>query len=148
MKLKVYYMSKSHFFSIEGISAMHIHSAQMPNPVLVWVLTSDQWQNGVAQTSFGINSPCCSNQQCNVVAPNNIPTVETVELNKLYKIIATPPLNCLQKNMPCPWTSQGTLFNMHGFQFQSYDRCRLSDGMPGIDLIASIPFTPYPEQTT
>ena len=131
------------FLSVEGVSAMHIHSAQSPNPILVWLLTSKEWQNGVVQTSFSSNSPCCSNQQCNVVAPIDIPTIETVKLNKIYQMIVSPPLNCVKDQIPCPWTSQGTLLNVHGNQFQFYDRCRISDGMPGVDLISSTTFEPY-----
>ena len=131
------------FKSVEGVSAIHIHSAQSPNPVLVWLLTSQEWQNGVAQTTFKSNFPCCSNLQCNVVAPTDIPFTNNVILFQPYQFIVSPPLDCLNMEN-CPWTSQGTILNIHGKQFQYFDRCRLSDGMPGIDLLSSTPFQQIP----
>jgi len=130
--------------NLRGVSAMHIHSSQDPNPVLVWLLTSNKWESGVAQTSFQSNAPCCSNHLCNLQSPSDdtVPYVEDIDFEKTYHFTVRIPLVNCSSATPCPWTSQGTSLNVHGIDFQSYDTCVMSKGQPGADMIFTQVFVP------
>jgi len=136
------------FHSIDGVSAIHIHSAAPPNPILAWLATSVQWENGVAQTSFQSNLPCCSNVNglCNLQAPAGTPLVDEIELDVIYEYRVQRPVEfCISTSVAplCPWTSKGTLLNVHGTNFLYYNNnCgQVPEGaIAGTDLLISTEF--------
>jgi len=126
------------FYNLEGVSACHIHSAAGGNPILVWLATSKEWENGVAQGTPGANSPCCTpgKSGCNLKAPPCTPQTKSSS-NKYFKF-KVKPSQCVGGS--CPWISSGTLLNFHGYKFQQVVNGCLTAGSPGADMISSVSY--------
>ena len=135
--------------SSEPISAVHIHSAvntsSVNEPILVWLLTSEEWNAGVLQNTPLVNYPCCApnesssgmNNMCTAIAPPNTPLTR-------YSSNSTLTFDHMLSYCPhstCPSVCKGTLLNIHGYSFQQvYYGCP-TGGQPGLDMILSVPFT-------
>lgn len=130
------------FTDLSGVSAVHIHSAASGNPILVWLATSCQWEAGVAQTTPLANAPCCargsSNPNCSLKAPPGTPYTKRASYTT-FSFCVPLPEGCTGET--CPWTSEGTLLNFHGYDFQYMKKGCPSSGTPGADMILSVPFT-------
>ena len=126
------------FKNLEGVSACHIHSAAGNNPILVWLATSKEWEQGVAQGTPGSNAPCCvpGKKGCTLGAPPCTPESK----NSSFKIFRfkVQPSSCVGGT--CPWISQGTLLNFHGYNFQKVVNGCLTEGTPGADMISSVSY--------
>jgi hypothetical protein len=126
------------FKNLEGVSASHIHSAAGNNPILVWLATSKEWEQGVAQGTPGSNAPCCTpgKKGCTLGAPPCTPQSK----NSSFKIFRfkVQPTSCVGGT--CPWISEGTLLNFHGYNFQKVVNGCLTQGTPGADMISSVPY--------
>lgn len=126
---------------LTGVSAIHIHvnNNGMPGPILAWLGTTDEWQQGITQNTPGTNSPCCNenNPLCTLVAPSGTPNINNLS-NSLMKY--TVKNNYCNKG--CPWIEAGTLLDVHGFNFQKVINCQLTKEKPGLDLISNNPFVP------
>ena len=123
--------------NLSGVSAIHIHvnNKGKPGPVLAWMGTTIQWQRGVAQTNPNGNSPCCTinNPQCILASPPNIGTPYlSSQLENTEKTFVF--LN-EYVNGGCPWINNGTLLDIHGFNFQENINGKLTDKKPGADII-------------
>lgn len=139
------------FYDLHGsvpISAAHIHSAVDGEPVLVWLLTSKQWENGVAQATPGGNCPCCRPgkcaNRCTLQAPSGTPYAKNASYTT-YTFHVSPPSTCTAPDTGCglcPWISQGTLLNFHGKDFQFIKNGCPVGSTPGADMVDSVPFTP------
>lgn len=74
---------------LKGVSAIHIHvnNNGSPGPILAWLGTTNEWQNGVAQTATNANSPCSTKSNPNGVlaSPDNIGTPYINELNRKFR---------------------------------------------------------------
>jgi len=127
------------FYNLKNVSAAHIHSAVDNNPILVWLLTSEEWESGVAQGTPGSNSPCCKpgKKGCDLKASRCTPQAKNSS-HRIFRFSASPS-QC--PGGQCPWISQGTLLNFHGNQFQQVQNGCLTGGSPGADMIASVPYT-------
>jgi hypothetical protein len=125
---------------LTGVSAIHIHvnNNGSPGPVLAWLGTTSEWQSGVAQNTPGGNSPCCNkiNKLCTLVAPNSTPNIRELS-NTTMTFTVTNPL-C---NKKCPWINNGTLLDVHGFNFQKVVDGNLTSETPGADIISNTVFT-------
>lgn len=126
------------FGNLTGVSACHIHSAAGNNPILVWLASSPEWENGVAQGTPGANSPCCQPGQkgCTILAPRGTPCSKTSS-GQTFRFAARPT-QC--PGGTCPWISEGTLLNFHGYQFQQVVNGCMTGGSPGADMISSVAF--------
>ena len=138
------------FFDLQGkgpdrspVSAVHIHSAATGNPILVWLATSHEWENGVAQAAPLANAPCCvpgkktTNPTCSLQSPSGTPLTKCSSFSK-YSFCISKPVDC--EGESCPWTREGTLLNFHGYQFQTVINGCPTKGTPGADLLVSVPF--------
>lgn len=122
------------------ISAVHIHSNVngSPGPILVWLLTSQKWQNGVLQQTPAKNAPCCSNATCSLIAPSNTLDVSSVQSNKIYTINITKKY-C---GFDCPGITIQSPFAflvIHGVNFQTVMNGCLSSGQPVLDVLEATP---------
>jgi len=126
---------------LTGVSAIHIHvnNNGTPGPILAWLGTTDDWQQGVTQNTPGTNSPCCNinNPLCSLIAPLGTPNINNLS-NSVMKY--TVKNNCCNKY--CPWIESGTLLDVHGLNFQKVINCQLTKEKPGLDLISNTPFLP------
>jgi hypothetical protein len=130
----------------DHVTAIHIHSNQngQPGPILLWLITSHQWQSGVTQLTPGKNQPCCTKiagSQCNLTAPNGTVFVDSAQSNVVYKKIV--PKNICGNS--CPGITLQAPFGflvVHGNNFQTVqiDGC-LSAGQPGLDVLVATPLT-------
>lgn len=124
---------------LTGVSAIHIHTNNngSPGPILAWLGTSNEWQHGVAQNTPGSNSPCCSpeNPLCTLAAPNSTPYISN--LGNTVQTFTVTNSNCKD----CPWLENGTLLDVHGFNFQKVLDGKLTNEKPGADIISNTPFT-------
>lgn len=132
------------FNSLQGVSAVHIHSAVDGEPILVWLATSREWNEGVAQGTPGANAPCCSpcKAGCNLIAPSCTPLTKYSSNQRFYFCVPIPVacLDAASNGGTCPWISQGTVLNFHGYNFQQVHNGCLTPGTPGADMIESVPF--------
>lgn len=123
------------------ISAIHIHKNDngKAGPILIWLGTSPEWEAGVTQNTPLTNSPCCSNNLCNVTSPEGTFIVSeiagkgAIPFNLDYNILGCSSAKC------DPSKDFGLNFlNVHGFNFQQvYNGCATS-GVPGIDTTDSV----------
>jgi hypothetical protein len=122
---------------LSGVSALHIHvnNKGSPGPVLAWLGTTIQWQRGVAQTAHGANSPCCTktNPMCILASPPNIGTPYLS--SQLENTEKTFVFYNEFVGIGCPWINNGTLLDIHGFNFQENIDGKLTDKKPGPDII-------------
>jgi hypothetical protein len=125
------------FKQLKGVSGIHIHvnNNGSPGPILVWLATTFAWQHGVMQNEQDTNSPCCTNQMCNVIAPEGTPYMRDIDLSKTYTYTAIKPANS-----SCAWVSGGIRLDVHGLDFQREVNGKLSPGEPGLDMIYDTPF--------
>lgn len=131
MKIKVKYKT------LDGVSAIHIHvnESGSPGPILAWLGTSLEWQNGVAQNVKGSNGNCCiDGNSCSLVAPLGTPIISNLA-NTTHTFIVKKP-----KSENCPWIKQGALLDVHGPNFQKKVNGQLTKERPGLDLISNSPF--------
>ena len=123
--------------NLSGVSAIHIHvnNKGKPGPVLAWMGTTIQWQRGVAQTNPNGNSPCCTknNPLCILASPPNIGTPYLS--SHLENTEKTFVFYNEYVNGSCPWINNGTLLDIHGFNFQENINGKLTDKKPGADII-------------
>jgi len=123
---------------LKGASAIHIHlnNNGTPGPVLAWLGTSKEWQRGVVQTTVNGNSPCCTkdNINCAMASPDNIGTPYLNEINEnsdktfvVYNESVSPG--------KCAWIKNGTMLDIHGFNFQQKINGKLTNAKPGADII-------------
>ncbi len=137
---------KAKFYDVSKITGIHIHTNfnGMSGPIIVWLGTTKQWQNGITQNtpltnstpsySCAINNNCKKNNMCTIVAPENTPHLKNLSYTtKYYKIDKKVCTSC-------PWISDGTFLDIHGKNFQYLDGCKIIGTTPGIDMIDSIPF--------
>ena len=124
---------------LTGVSAIHIHTNNngSPGPVLAWLGTSNEWQHGVAQNTPGSNAPCCTddNPLCVLSAPDGTPYINT--LSNSTQTFTVTNRTCKQ----CPWITNGTFLDVHGFNFQKVLNGKLTSEKPGADIISNTPFT-------
>jgi len=131
--------------NLQGVSAVHIHSAIDGEPILVWLATSREWTDGVAQGTPGANAPCCSRctSGCNLIAPAGTPITKYSSYQRFHFRVPIPAAcRDVAANGTCPWISQGTVLNFHGYDFQQVRNGCLTPGTPGADMIESVPFNP------
>ena len=124
---------------LKGVSAIHIHvnNNGSPGPIIAWLGTTEEWQQGVIQNTPGKNSPCCNynNPLCTLAAPKGTPKIMNLSKSKKYFNIENN--SC---NKSCPWIKNGTFLVIHGFNFQKVENGELTKENPGLDVIAAIPF--------
>jgi hypothetical protein len=124
---------------LNGVSAIHIHNNNngSPGPILAWLGTTEEWQQGVTQNTPGKNCPCCNNNNplCTLAAPKGTPKI--MNLSKSKKYFNVKNKSC---NKSCPWIQKGTFLVIHGFNFQRVENGELTKENPGLDVIAAIPF--------
>lgn len=131
---------KVKFNDLKDVSAIHIHTNNngTAGPIIASLVTSKEWQLGVAQNTPLGNSPCCSanNKMCSLIAVEGTPYTENVQNTTVtFKFKKD---FCGNK---CPWISNGTFLNAHGYNFQKViDGCPTNEE-PGADMIESVPFT-------
>jgi hypothetical protein len=130
---------------LAGVSAIHIHANEngSPGPILGWLGTTQQWQDGVKQNTPGTNSPCCTknNPKCILTAPNGTPFL-SVEMEKMEKTFTFYKKCGTQKcKSECMWIKNGSFLVVHGFNFQQVVDGNLTNGKPGLDIIEHTPFT-------
>jgi hypothetical protein len=122
--------------NLSGVSAIHIHTNNKgsPGPVLAWLGTTEEWQRGVAQTTAKANSPCCikQNTNCSLAAPSklNIPYLTNIKTNTQKSFVYFN-----NNGNSCDWIRNGTLLDVHGFNFQQKINGKLTSGKPGADII-------------
>ena len=130
--------------NLNGVSAIHIHvnNNGSPGPILAWLGTTNEWQNGVAQNSLNGNAPCStkSNPNSILASPTNI---GTPYLNELTENSERTFVIYNENSSPgkCPWIQNGTLLDIHGFNFQQKINGKLTSGKPGADMIYQSVFT-------
>jgi len=124
---------------LKGVSAIHIHvnNNGSPGPIIAWLGTTEEWQQGVIQNTPGKNSPCCNynNPLCTLAAPKGTPKIMNLSKSKKYFNIENN--SC---NKSCPWIKNGTFLVIHGFNFQKVENGELTKENTGLDVIAAIPF--------
>jgi len=131
---------------LQGVSAIHIHANEngSPGPILGWLGTTQQWQDGVKQNTAGTNTPCCTknNPKCILAAPMGTPFL-SVEMEKMEKTF-TFYKKCGTQNCKsdCMWIKNGSFLVVHGFNFQQLIDGILTNGKPGLDVIEHTPFIP------
>ena len=131
--------------NLDGVSAIHIHANDngSPGPILGWMGTTQQWQDGVKQNTAGTNAPCCTknNPKCTLAAPMGTPFL-SVEMEKMEKTFTFYKKCGTQKcKSDCMWIKNGSFLVVHGFNFQQVVDGILTNGEPGIDVIEHTPFT-------
>jgi hypothetical protein len=137
---------KAKFYDVSTISGIHIHTNfnGSSGPIIVWLGTTTQWQNGITQNTpltnstpsynCAINNNSKKNSMATIIAPENTPHLKNLSnTTQYYKI---------NKNVcpSCPWITDGTFLDIHGKNFQYLDGCKIVGTTPGIDMIDSIPF--------
>ena len=134
---KVMYITVK-YKNLRGVSAIHIHvnNNGKPGPILAWLGTTTEWQNGVAQNATNANSPCStkSNPKSILASPTNIGTPYLNELTE-YSEKTFVFYNENKNPGKCPWIQNGTLLDIHGFNFQQKINGKLTSGKPGADII-------------
>jgi hypothetical protein len=113
------------------VSAVHIHQNKKgkPGPILSWIATSNQWNNGVLQNKKGINKPCCGKEKkCNLTAPKGT--------RKVKSYIKIKNSNTIKKQKGCKGTKPGLFLVIHGKKYQYRKKNKtLSKGKPGLNII-------------
>jgi hypothetical protein len=131
---------KVKFNDLNGVSGIHIHTNNngSSGPIIAWLATSKEWQLGVTQNTPLGNSPCCSssNKLCTLIAPDETPYTENVQNTTVTYIVKK---DFCGNN--CPWISNGTFLDIHGYNFQKIINGCPTNEQPGIDMIESVPFT-------
>jgi hypothetical protein len=139
---KVLYVTVK-YKNLKGVSALHIHVNKngSPGPVLAWLGTTKEWQRGVAQTAKNGNAPCCTknNPDCILASPENIGTPYLTEIMTNTERTFVIHNEC-GKSGKCPWIKNGTLLDIHGFNFQENIDGQLTDKKPGADIIYQAKF--------
>lgn len=124
--------------NLADVSAVHIHTNNngSPGPIIAWLGTTEEWQQGVKQNTPGTNSPCCNvnNPLCTLAAPVGTPLIQELT-NSVRTFTIT---NSCGKD--CPWIENGTLLVIHGYNFQRVVDGKLTNEKPGIDPIAHVEF--------
>jgi hypothetical protein len=140
-KANEYFMFiKVNYLNINGVSGLHIHQNinGEPGPILAWLGTTIEWQYGVAQNGSNGNLPCCliSNTNCSLVAPEGTPYLNSINCpDSQYFIVYNQNIGC-----NCSWIQNGTLLDIHGFDFQQ-EYCGVkTSGTPGADMIDQAEF--------
>ena len=128
---------KANFTDLSGLSGIHIHANNngKPGPIIAWLVTTPEWQNGVMQNKPNSNSPCCKNNLCNLIAPKGTPFLH--QLKNRERIFKEYKCNSCTK---CPWIDNGALLVLHGTNFQTDINGVKTKGSPGIDIMEIIPF--------
>jgi hypothetical protein len=136
------------FYDLTTVSAAHIHSAVDGEPILVWLATSKQWETGVAQATPLANCPCCvpgkcSNPTCSLQSPPGTPRTKRSSRTTCHFKVSPPVCGITDASGCgiCPWVSQGTVLNFHGYDFQYVKNGCPTGGSPGADMLESVPFT-------
>ena len=132
------------FGDVSSLSGIHIHTNNdgQSGPILAWLGTSTEWENGITQNTPLTNYPC-RRQTCQ--------DMNTKDMCLLTAVLGTPYINELSfttkkyivtKNVcdSCPWISGGTRLDVHGKEFQQYIDCQLIGETPGIDMLESVLF--------
>ena len=131
--------------NLSGVSAIHIHANDngSPGPILGWLGTTKQWQNGVKQNTHGSNSPCCikNNPNCLLIAPNGTPFLSKKMENIEQSFIFYKKCGTSKCKSDCMWIKNGSFLVVHGFKFQQLENGVLTKGTPGLDVIEYTPFT-------
>jgi len=128
-----------------NVAAVHIHSnvGGAPGPILAWLLTSPQWQDGTLQQTPGKNSPCCNTaagSRCSLVAPPGTMMVSSAVPNRVYTFRASKKY-C---GSSCPGITMGSPFAflvIHGGNFQTVSNGCLSVGQPQLDVLVATPLS-------
>ena len=124
-----------HYKDLTNVSAIHIHTNNngSPGPILAWLGTSKEWQQGVAQNTPGGNSPCGSdnNPLSTLAAPQGTPYINNLA-NSTRTFTVTNKTSKL-----CPWIGNGTVVCCHGFNFQKVINGQLTNEKPGADMISN-----------
>lgn len=127
---------------LSGVSAIHIHVNDngKPGPILAWLGTTLEWNSGTVQNTPGTNLPCHSknNKLCNLIAPPETPLIS--ELYNVKKTYIIKKEQC-DNNCSCPWINNGTLLDIHGFNFQKFINGIPTEQKPGADVIDQQKFT-------
>lgn len=131
------------------LSAIHIHKniendgMGSPGPIIVWLATSDEWQNGVSQLTPLTQEPCCSNRNCNAVAPPKTPNISQLVGKTSY--FSYPFTVTKQCHKSCKLNSSSFVKNwlvIHGKKFKTInDACQTSKFDPGLDIMNAIQIT-------
>lgn len=128
-----------HYKDLTGVSGIHIHVNKkgMPGPILAWLGTTKEWALGVAQNTPGSNAPCCTknNPLCTLAAPKGTP-----DINNLSNTVMTFKVNNENCDNSCPWIENGTLLDVHGFNFQKVINGKLTSEKPSADMISNTQF--------
>jgi len=160
------------FFNLQGnrtssllpASAVHIHTNNngSSGPIIVWLATSNHWNQGVTQGTPGSNGPCCivGKEGCTLQSPPDTPCVGCAS-NKKYSFSSQrssfcgPTTSSSKTSVPrgptrpsshppcqpcCPWVDKGAFLDVHGYNFQTVVNGCLTSGTPGLDMMVSTPF--------
>jgi hypothetical protein len=140
-----YYMMEAIFSPriLHDVTAVHIHSNvnNAPGPIIAWLLTTSQWQNGVLQQTPGKNSPCCNvstGSTCRLAAPPGTLTIDSIKPNTSYHF-KIPRKYC---GFSCPGITKNSPFAflvIHGTNFQYVTNGCLSAGKPQLDVLLASP---------
>jgi hypothetical protein len=129
---------------LKGLSAFHIHvnNNGSPGPILAWLGTTVEWQNGVAQNGQNSNSPCCTiqNPNCSLISPPGTPYLKSIEVPFTKKFVVYNEHVKCNSDSTCPWINNGTLLDFHGPNFQQEYDGKLTPGVPGADMIFQATF--------
>jgi hypothetical protein len=132
---------KVQYKDLTGVSAIHIHvnNNGKPGPILAWLGTTNEWQLGVAQNTPGSNAPCCSkyNRLCTLAAPESTPKIN----NLSNSVMEFTFRNYCCNGTACPWIENGTLLDVHGFNFKKVINGKLTSEPAGADIISNTAFT-------
>lgn len=122
------------FKNLDNISAIHIHSDNgNSKPIIAWLCTSTEWENGTLQNTPGSNYPGCSsnNKLCSLNSPNGTPNIKDIQ-NKTKTYTFTNNGFC-DKSI---FDTNKFILAVHGKNFQKINNgCLEKDKTPGIDAI-------------
>ena len=125
--------------NLSDVSALHIHTNNngSPGPIIAWLGTTNEWQQGVTQNKSSKNSPCCSNINpfCTLAAPMGTPLIQNLSNSVRTFTVSN------SYGQGCPWIENGTMLVIHGYDFQTVIDGKLTNKKPGIDPIAHVKFT-------
>jgi hypothetical protein len=125
------------FKDLSNVSAIHIHSNLTNMPILVWLATSREWENGVAQATPLNNSPCCFvnyNNKCSLTAPYNVPNTKYSSFTNFNFCVELNACNPQE----CDWKTVDFLVNVHGYDFGRVDNGCPNNLEPSAAMIYSL----------
>lgn len=131
----------AYFKDLSEVSAIHIHSNLPTMPILVWIASSQEWENGVAQATPLSNAPCCFIRKgddlqtlCSLKSPYHVPNTKFSSFTSSSFCVELEP--CLSKD--CDWKKNDFVINVHGYNFASVGKSGCPDSLkPGADVISS-----------